>query len=255
MNKLPIEIKKFSRPEFGTLTTIKNDVTGVIMFIGPEVAKMWGHSNLRVVIGRLLDKSEYKLVLRKEYPEFFNELVRNKLLRTKVQNIQLITESALYKLALASNLEKAKPFRNWITQEVIPSIRKTGQYTIADQYEKLAVHQNINVQKFNSKAINAKNFTERGLDYVIDYNRQSCLLHTGKTPHQLKEIGRKIGLSTKELSSGKEVLRHIDPARAAAMSFTDSQVKEGLPLKAVAELSIKCIVPLYNGLNEISKSK
>jgi prophage antirepressor-like protein len=60
----------------------------------------------------------------------FHLFVSNKLLPSKAQRIQLVTESAMYKLALASNLEKAKPFRDWVTSEVIPSIRKKGYYKI-----------------------------------------------------------------------------------------------------------------------------
>lgn len=249
-NRLPIEIQKFTKSEFGTLTTIKSDLTGVVMFIGPEIAKMWGHSNFREFVRKMLTETEYKTVTRTDWPDFFKELDRSKILRSKVQRIQLITESAVYKLALASNLEKAKPFRNWVTQEVLPSIRKTGQYILLNQYDKLAIHKDTNIQKFNSKAINAKNFTENGLDAVIDYNRKSCLLHTGKTPSQLKEMGKKIGLSAKETTSGKEVLRHTKPELAAAMSLTDSLVKEGHPLKVCAELSLKGL-PLFRGMIEL----
>ena len=37
-------------------------------------------------------------------------------------------ESGLYALILRSNKKEAKPFRKWITSEVIPAIRKTGKY-------------------------------------------------------------------------------------------------------------------------------
>ena len=42
----------------------------------------------------------------------------------------LINESGLYSLILRSKLESAKKFKRWITAEVLPSIRKTGQYNI-----------------------------------------------------------------------------------------------------------------------------
>ena len=42
-----------------------------------------------------------------------------------------ITESGLYSLILRSNKPNAKPFRKWVTSEVLPSIRKTGSYTMA----------------------------------------------------------------------------------------------------------------------------
>ena len=39
-------------------------------------------------------------------------------------------ESLLYRILNRSNSPKAKPFERWVTKEVIPSIRKTGAYSI-----------------------------------------------------------------------------------------------------------------------------
>ena len=41
-----------------------------------------------------------------------------------------VTETGFYEVLLFSNSEKVKPFRRWVTKEVLPSIRKTGQYSI-----------------------------------------------------------------------------------------------------------------------------
>lgn len=40
----------------------------------------------------------------------------------------LLSESGLYTLAIRSNKPQAKPFRKWVTSDVLPSIRKTGKY-------------------------------------------------------------------------------------------------------------------------------
>ena len=40
----------------------------------------------------------------------------------------VISESGLYTLIMRSNKPEAKKFRKWVTQEVLPSIRKTGAY-------------------------------------------------------------------------------------------------------------------------------
>jgi prophage antirepressor-like protein len=42
----------------------------------------------------------------------------------------IISESGLYSLMLRSRKEEAKPFKKWVTKEVLPSIRKTGSYSI-----------------------------------------------------------------------------------------------------------------------------
>jgi len=45
------------------------------------------------------------------------------------RDMRAVTESGLYTLILRSNKPEAKPFRRWVTHEVLPSIRKKGSYT------------------------------------------------------------------------------------------------------------------------------
>lgn len=45
-----------------------------------------------------------------------------------VQDSHVVSESGMYALVLRSNKPSAKKFRKWVTQEVLPSIRKTGSY-------------------------------------------------------------------------------------------------------------------------------
>ena len=47
-----------------------------------------------------------------------------------------LTESGLYYVLMRSNKPEALDFQNWICQDVIPSIRKTGQYVITHKYPK-----------------------------------------------------------------------------------------------------------------------
>ena len=47
------------------------------------------------------------------------------------QDMMLISESGLYTLVMRSNKPEAKVFRKWVTSEVLPSIRKTGGYSVA----------------------------------------------------------------------------------------------------------------------------
>lgn len=49
------------------------------------------------------------------------------------QNFTFINESELYFVLMRSRSEKAKPFRQWVTKEVLPSIRKQGSYNVAQK--------------------------------------------------------------------------------------------------------------------------
>ena len=51
------------------------------------------------------------------------------------QNITIINESGLYSVILRSDKPQAKPFRKWVTSEVLPTLRKTGSYRMQDSYQ------------------------------------------------------------------------------------------------------------------------
>jgi prophage antirepressor-like protein len=44
-----------------------------------------------------------------------------------------VTESGLFSLILGSNKPEAKAFKKWVTSEVLPSIRKHGRYSLAEE--------------------------------------------------------------------------------------------------------------------------
>lgn len=56
-----------------------------------------------------------------------------------MQNVTLINESGLYNVILRSDKPEAKPFRRWVTREVLPTIRKTGTYTTSQDPTKAAL--------------------------------------------------------------------------------------------------------------------
>lgn len=51
----------------------------------------------------------------------------------RVQNANFVNEDGLYDVILDSRKPSARKFRKWITSEVLPSIRKTGSYSVQKQ--------------------------------------------------------------------------------------------------------------------------
>ncbi len=47
------------------------------------------------------------------------------------QEMKIISEPGLYRLVLRSDKPQAEPFMEWVTAEVLPSIRKTGSYSLS----------------------------------------------------------------------------------------------------------------------------
>lgn len=64
------------------------------------------------------------------------------------QKVWMINESGLYAVILRSDKPEAKPFRKWVTSEVLPSIHKTGEYKTPNQKAMTDYQQqSISIQK------------------------------------------------------------------------------------------------------------
>lgn len=48
------------------------------------------------------------------------------------QEMTVVNESGLYSLVLGSRKPEAKPFKKWVTSEVLPAIRKSGRYEVGE---------------------------------------------------------------------------------------------------------------------------
>lgn len=85
-------------------------------FLGSEVAKMLGYSNPQKAIRDHVDEED--------------KLTERIVLSGQNREAVLINESGLYSLILSSKLPSAKKFKRWVTSEVLPALRKTGQYQV-----------------------------------------------------------------------------------------------------------------------------
>jgi prophage antirepressor-like protein len=92
---------------------------------------MAGYKTPRDVINRL--DEDYKIKL--SYEEAKELLVVSDFSDTEINSkgLTLVTEPGLYKLAFGKN----KEFEKWVTKEVLPAIRKTGNYQVETQNNRL----------------------------------------------------------------------------------------------------------------------
>lgn len=51
-----------------------------------------------------------------------------------IQQLVYINEKNLYKVIMRSDKPQAEPFQDWVCGEVLPTLRKTGQYSVQKQY-------------------------------------------------------------------------------------------------------------------------
>ena len=59
------------------------------------------------------------------------------------QEAVFVSEAGLYRLAFRSNKPEAVRFTNWVCEEVLPSIRRTGGYGKVDARERIACSRQI----------------------------------------------------------------------------------------------------------------
>ena len=70
------------------------------------------------------------------------------------QSIIIINESNLYRLIFKSRLENAKKFQSWVFEKVLPSIRKTGKYSIPEEVKKMSVkHRSALTAEWSAKGV------------------------------------------------------------------------------------------------------
>lgn len=62
------------------------------------------------------------------------------------QEMTVINESGLYNVILRSDKPEAKPFRKWVTSEVLPSIRKHGAYMTPQKIEEVLLNPDTVIQ-------------------------------------------------------------------------------------------------------------
>ncbi|MGF1674789.1 MAG: Bro-N domain-containing protein [Rivularia sp. (in: cyanobacteria)] len=91
------------------------DVNGEPWFVAKDVCDVLEIKNVSDALSRLREKD--RGVVSTDTP-------------SGVQQMNIISEFGLYELVLGSRKQEAKQFKYWICDEVLPSIRKTGSYSI-----------------------------------------------------------------------------------------------------------------------------
>ena len=112
------EIQIFQNQEFGAIRTMSNE-QGEPMFCAKDVALALGYK-----------KPENAIAIHVESEDKTSTLIQGSGSNYKTQAV-FINESGLYALILSSKLESARRFKHWVTNEVLPSIRKQGGYMVA----------------------------------------------------------------------------------------------------------------------------
>lgn len=111
------QIQVFSNSEFGKVRTI--EINNEPWFVGKDIAEALGYSRPHEAI-----QAHCKGAVKYRIPT-----------NGGMQEVYIIPESDIYRLIFGSKLPNAQRFIDWVTSEVLPSIRKHGAYMTEETLE------------------------------------------------------------------------------------------------------------------------
>lgn len=162
------ELQLFQNPDFGGVRGLMID--GEPWLVGKDVALVLGYSNSRDALSRHVDDEDKNTVV------FHDGTSGN-------PNMTIINESGLYSLIFSSKLPNAKKFKHWVTSEVLPAIRKTGQYKREEAGRGVTVDDYLKAASIVATCRNER------LRYVLGFLKQAGIEHNVKENEECQNPG------------------------------------------------------------------
>lgn len=170
------DLQIFKNNEFGEIRVL--EINNEPWFVGKDVAEILGYSNSKDAIKKHVDEEDKQVIQRSQFAT----------LEIPNRGMTIINESGLYSLILSSKLPNAKKFKRWVTNEVLPSIRKHGAYMTEDTIEKALTNPDFLIQ------LATKLKEERELRIKAE-NEKIRLIHQGKL-YTATEIAKELGFTS-----------------------------------------------------------
>ena len=197
-NIIPFEFKT------NTVRVIK-DGHGEPWFVLADVCKVLDIANPRNVTARLDDDEKNTVHLA--------DGIRGN------PNVTIINEPGLYSVVLRSDKPDAKPFKRWVTHDVLPSIRKTGSYHAAPQQAPLNTVDQRNRDALSTAEtmlkLGALFGTEKAMaaavaaeqvkaDTGLNLSKLLAAISVEDAPITPTELGKELGISGRKMNAELE---------------------------------------------------
>ena len=122
--------------------------------------------------------------------------------------LKYFTEEQLYDFMLECKTEKCKPFKKWVTHEVLPQIRKTGGYKLVDRKQELQL----------------KLFSNDPLE-VVEAHKELVAMETAPLIAKIEEDKPKVTFADRVLKSKDNILVRQVAKIASDEGFTIGERK------------------------------
>ena len=168
------EVRKFEGM-FGSVRVVMRE--NKPWFVAKDVAACIEHSN----VTKMCDICRAKDVDTINGKEFPNDLLEYSEGRGN-PNVCVISESGLYRILAKSSLPKCEPFESWVFDEVLPSIRQTGSYSISNKTNAKALpHDYLSALKALVESEEQRLETQKALSAEQDAHNETRLALTAET--------------------------------------------------------------------------
>jgi len=136
-----------------------------------------------------------------------------------MQELTLINESDLYSLVLKSDTKNSKQFQEWVTEKILPSIRKTGSYSVNPKPE-LSIEQMtlLVIQNMQSKIADQSRQLEEQKPKVEFADKISTI----ENAISIGDYGKAIGWGQNKLFSQLRHLKILNDSNIPYQKFIDA---------------------------------
>lgn len=134
---------------------------------------------------------------------------------SKEVEMYFITEPDLYRVIFQSRKSSARKFQDWVFEEVLPTLRKEGSYSMAQSKQPLASYQ-------------IEDPIERAKRWIEEQQ------HTRALEAQTEQQAQTIGIQQKELTIAAPKVKYYDDTLASTDCLTTTQVADDLGISARA---------------------
>ena len=134
---------------------------------------------------------------------------------SKEVEMYFITEPDLYRVIFQSRKSSARKFQDWVFEEVLPTLRKEGSYSMTQSKQPLASYQ-------------IEDPIERAKRWIEEQQ------HTRALEAQTEQQAQTIGIQQKELTVAAPKVKYYDDTLASTDCLTTTQVADDLGISARA---------------------
>ena len=201
------DVQIFNSPMFGVLRVVR-DEKGELLFCLKDVC-----NSLELQVTKVKDR------LTPYLPTIKVGVVTGKKSdgSDSIQYIDMyfITEPDLYRVIFQSRKSSARKFQDWVFEEVLPTLRKEGSYSMTQSKQPLASYQ-------------IEDPIERAKRWIEEQQ------HTRALEVQTEQQAQTIGIQQKELTVAAPKVKYYDDTLASTDCLTTTQVADDLGISARA---------------------